>query len=302
MFGYGQGLPTTIPLSAVGATTPGRGGLFIRQGVNDALSFATYVEGHLRTCGVVITRPDHSALDLNGLDLSGLSALAVGDTGATAGGKLLLMGADGSAVFQTRPGRNPELACCGNAAAVIPFLDPHRHVRIFTQKGVIDAVQCKVGDRVHQRWSLPAFTFREEQWHGRTVVRCGALNEYAVISSPLPAGMDLQAARQALSGQVLTNKLVVLESRAGTTHARFINDSGIHGAAPATGLATLSLLAKTCLSIAVMLRGGTITFDSPEGLQHVRLPRVTHDRSGRLCVQLPTVAVRLATMATVVPQ
>ena len=94
MFGYGQGLPTTIPLSAAGATTPGRVGLFTHRDVNDALNFVTYADGQLRTCGVVITRPDRSALDLSDLDMPWLSAKAVGDTGATARGKLLLIGAD----------------------------------------------------------------------------------------------------------------------------------------------------------------------------------------------------------------
>jgi hypothetical protein len=260
-------------------------------------TFQTDVGGDLRTCGVVIGRPGNSALNLNGLDLDLLAVAAAGVPEAAARGKLVVLGEDGVAVFQTKPNVEPELAWCGNGTASVPlFLGCPRaafHLSGPGGKGV-RVVQTLIGGSVKQVWTLRAFGIVEADWLDCLVARCDGLNPYAVVRGPLPDGVAPEEARRALVGTGLNTKLVVVSpSATGAPHVAFHNAHGLHGAAPTTGVATLAILGRLSARFGALLAGGSVKYDTKVGRIEVPLPDIQIENAGAISVMMPAVEIRL---------
>ncbi len=262
--------------------------------------FETVWNGQLRTCGIILPRPRRPATDIAGFDLPGLAAAAVGRPGATASGKLVLLGSNGAAVFQTRPPGLAELVLCGNATAAIALLSPEeeRHFTLFGPDGAtLRVVQRRMGSLVLQRWQLANVEIAPSSWHDRPAIHCRGLNRYTVVIGPLPPGLAPEDAGCDLAGGGLDAKVVILSPRAGAaTEAVFLNDSGRHGAAPATGLATLAILARRSALVRESLPGNVIAYPAAGRLIEARLPAVSNEPDGSIAIDMPPAEVRVSTL------
>jgi hypothetical protein len=269
-----------------------------RQSYRSAFSFQTWVDDDLRTCGVVVIRPGRCAIDLEGLNLNLLATAAAGAREAAARGKVVLLGDDGVAVFQTKPGAQPELAWCGNGSATVALALGRRRALfdVFGPEGkVVRVVQNLAGSSVQQAWTLLDFSIAEANWLGRPAIRCSGLNTYAVVVGPLPAGVSPDEARRALAGLGLTAKLVVVTpSATGVPHVAFHNAHGLHGAAPATGVATLAILARRSRVVGDVISGGAVTYDTKAGTVKAPLPDILIEPAGAISVVMPSVDVQLS--------
>jgi hypothetical protein len=263
-----------------------------------AFSFETRVDDDLRTCGVVVDRPGRCAIDLDGLNFNLLTAAAAGTPEAAARGKVVLVGGDGVAVFQTKPGANPELAWCGNGSATVALVLGRRRAAfdVFGPDGkVVRVDQTLVGASVRQAWTLSDFSIAEANWLGRPAIRCSGLNTYAVVVGPLPTGVTPDEARRALAGPGLTAKLmVVTPSATGVPHVAFHNAHGLHGAAPTTGVATLAILARRSRLVGGVISGGAVIYDSKAGTVEAPLPNILIEPAGAISVVMPSVDVKLS--------
>ena len=263
-----------------------------------AVIFETWVGDDLRTCGVVVGRPGRHAIDLGGLDLNLLTAAAAGVPDAAARGKLVLLGDDGVAVFQTKPGAHPELAWCGNGSATVALVLGRRRAAfdVFGPDGkVVGVVQTLAGTSVKQAWTLSDFSIAEANWLGRPAIRCSGLNTYAVVVGPLPAGVTPDEARCAVAGPGLTAKLVVVTPTAtGVPHVAFHNAHGLHGAAPTTGVATLAILARRSRLVGGVISGGAVIYDTKAGTVEAPLPDILMEPAGAISVVMPSVDVKLS--------
>jgi hypothetical protein len=268
--------------------------------LGDVRRFSTFLQGLLRTCGLVLTRPGRRAADLSGLDVAALTALAAGVPGAPAGGKLLMIGSDGGAVFQTKPGLAPELVFCANGApAFLMAQDTARATfDMFGPAGkVVRVAQRRRGPGIAQTWALPGFEFSEHGWRGRRVLKTDALNSYAVLLEGLPPGIDPHQARRELVGDALTAKLAVITTgAAGGAQVAFYNAHGRHGAAPATGLAVIAVLSERSPPVARALSGGLLTYVTSAGPFSAPLLGVEASRNGAVTVTMPTVETRLTSL------
>jgi len=268
------------------------------QSHHSAFNFETWVGDDLRTCGVVVGRPGRRAIDLHGLDLNLLTAAAAGSPDAAAKGKLVLLGDNGVAVFQTKPGARPELAWCGNGSAAVALVLGRGRADFdaFGPEGkVIRVAQTLAGASVQQAWTLRDFSMVEVGWLGRPAVRCSGLNTYAVVVGPLPAGVTPDEARRAIAGPGLGAKLVVvMPSATGVPHVAFHNAHGRHGAAPTTGVATLAILARRSPLVGGVISGGAVTYDTKAGTTEAPLPDILIEPAGTISVVMPSVDVQLS--------
>lgn len=265
-----------------------------------AQAFSTRVGGDLRTCGIAVGRPGRRAVDLEGLDLDRLSAAAAGVPEAAARGKMVTLGEDGVAVFQTKPGVRPELAWCGNGASVATLflgcIDAAFDL-FGPDGGIARVVQSLAGTSVQQVWTIPVFTMAETEWLGHPVARCSGLNAYAVIAGALPDGVTPEEARQALVGAGLASKLaVVTTSASGVPHVAFFNAHGLHGAAPTTGITTIAILARLSPLFGGLFCDGVVSYDTKAGVVEAPLPDVLVEPAGAITVVMPTVDVRLSAL------
>lgn len=260
-----------------------------------------FVDGDLRTSGIAVCRPRRRATDLKGLDLAQLTAAAAWQPEAAATGKLLVLGQDGAAVFQTKSGRRPELAWCGNiTAAVARLLGADRVAfSVFGPGGgIIDVVQTRDDARVEQAWAAPALQVRHVRWRGLSALISEGLNTYAVVIGEIPAGVSLEQARHELVGDRLSAKLAVVSPRGGEAPmVVFFNGHGRHGAAPATGMAQLSMLGRISPALGHLLKGGLVTFVTKSGPQTVALPKALTMGEGVLTILMPPVDVEISTRA-----
>lgn len=259
-------------------------------------NFITYVDGSPRTFGCVIRRLARSSCDLYGLDLALLTDLAIGRANTAAWGKIAIIGNDGFAVFQITPGAAPALVWCGHATSAMAFLTGEKKGLAFLHgpgARKICVSFSTIGNIVSQTWTLQAPVCIEQRWRDRTVLRCTALNDYAVVLDSLPDNVSPQQARQELAGSGLEAKLAVV-TRPSVGHAtvRFYNSSGLHGAAPMTGLATLAILARFSTSISNLLFEEMISFYTKYGPRFAPLPEVTESKD-LITVKMPTADVML---------
>jgi hypothetical protein len=260
-----------------------------------AHTFLTRVERETRTVGIVLQRPERCARDFAGLNFAWLTEIATGSVDATARGKVAHVGADGAIVLQTMPGATPKVVRCGNATAAVALLSGNRRGS-FVLHGP-DArcilVSFVVSNRqVSQSWRFSPTACAEIAWHGRTVLRCNLLNNYAVVHGPLPAGTTPEMARRELAGADLGAKLAVLtKSSAGPVEVAFYNAGGAHGSLPQTGIATIGLLRKLSSSIAALVASGTVAYRTKSGLVTAPLPEIHVEADGSVAVQMPAVEV-----------
>jgi hypothetical protein len=266
--------------------------------VTGLVRFETVWNGQLRTCGIILARPRRPATDIAGLDLHRLAAAAVGRPGATASGKLVLLGSNGAAVFQTRPPGLAELVLCGNAAAAIALLSPEeeRRFTLFGPDGArLHVIQRRMDSLVLQRWRLADVEIAPSSWHNCSAIHCRGLNRYTVVIGPLPAGLTPEDAGCDLARAGLGAKVVILSPRAGAaTEAVFLNDKGRHGAAPATGLATLAILARRSALVRDSLPGNIVAYHAAGRRIEAPLPAASGEPDGSVAIDMPPTEVRLS--------
>jgi hypothetical protein len=263
--------------------------------------FSTQVGGDLRTEGVVIDRPDRSALDLAGLDTLQLFLAATSQRNAAASGKLVLIGRDGVAVYQLTHADAPALVHCGQATlAVASVVKRMRHAfNLFGPEGQhVRVVQYQEGCYTRQWWQIGDVPVRLCWWRDLPVAFCSVLNEYAVIVGALPKGVSSADARRELFGaDRLTCKLaVVTPGDSGVPHVAVETAAGAHGAIPATCAATLAILACRTAIFATVLSRGTISHPSKSGGVVLALPRVSEAAAGSLMIDMPSAHVLLSTL------
>jgi hypothetical protein len=267
-----------------------------------ACTFLTRVDGRPRTFGCSIVRPKHRASELDGLDLARLAAAAVGPADAAARGKVAILGRDDACVLQTAPGTAPVLVWCGHATSALALQSA---IRKDSKAGVIRLVGpgrrtarvsfSTAGRRVSQTWRLPAPSYAEDRWRERIVLRMDALNPYAIVLGPLPAGVTPEGARRELVGSALGAKLAIVAKRpTGPAEVTFHNAGGTHGAAPMTGLATLAILSGLSSSLADFVLDRTITYQSQSGPVTTSLPDIRIEADGSVAISMPSVEVRLS--------
>jgi hypothetical protein len=263
---------------------------------SDTFRFETRVGGDLRTCGIAVAQVDRLATDFGGLDLEKLGRAAIGRDGASACGKIVIVGRDGALVLQARPAAVPELVWCGNAAAPIGVLPTSngRDVKLLGPAG--QSAVCSfstAGGEVHQFWTIASPTVSEDQWRGRTVLRCRALNDYAVVLDSLPPDVTPEEARRALVGTAAGAKLAVIARQCdGPPSVAFYNACGPHGAAPMTGLATLAIMAHSSSLASLVI--DRVSFVTKSGTVVVPLPAVDINPGGSVTVSMPAVDVVLS--------
>lgn len=265
-----------------------------------AFTFATWVGNDLRTCGVVIHRPAHQAANLDDLDLDSFARAAAGRDGASARGKVVLVGWDGALVLQTSPVASPEPVACGNGIAAVAQLPGFGRtpIKVFGRSGkVFEATLISRGSSVAQTWTMASPTYCEDSWRGRSVLRLDVLNPYAILEGPIPAGVTPEQARQTLVGEQLSAKLAVVEPSPTGALVSFYNAGGAHGAAPMTGLVTLAIAARLSPWAANVFTDGKTSYRTKAGLVTEPLLAVSGEVGGPVSVSMPTVWVRLSPVA-----
>ncbi len=253
--------------------------------------FFTEVDGDLRTEGVVLDRPDRSALDIEGLDLDMLGVAAASRRQASASGKLLLVGNDGVATWQMHPGRSPEVAFCGQATLAVAAAIGRRFAAfdLMGPRGRrARVVQQREGTFVNQRWHLEDFPVFQACWSDRIFAKAPALNDIVVMLG-LPNGVSAaEARREIFPIDRLTNKLVVVE-RQDHGPPRVVTETaaGQHGAIPASVVATLSALSRRSVWFHSVLKEGVIVHPSKSGDVQLVLPEVHETEHDGLSIELP---------------
>lgn len=265
-----------------------------------AQSFLTHVDGCPRTFGCVIDRPTHSACDLQGLDLTWLTSLATGRADTAARGKLAIVGRDGASVYQTAEGATPVLVWCGHATSALAMLAGGGSgvMRLHGPEGRnIGVFYSATASTVAQSWALQAPVWSEKGWNGLSVLQCDALNPYSIILGSLPKGVTPEAARRQLAGPDLGSKLAIVSGNSvGPAKVAFHNSTGVHGAAPMTGLATLSLLVRLSPPMASAIPGSIVTYDTRDGPVTAELPNIRTGTDGSMSIAMPVVDVSLSAL------
>ena len=266
--------------------------------VEYACTFLTHVGGCARTTGLAAYRPTRGAHDLEGLDFDFLGEAAAAQADAAAHGKVAHAGRDGVLVLQTMPRAALEVVWCGNATAAVALMSRRKSgcIGLCGPAGKSAFVSFStMGATVEQFWTLPSPVYIEERWCGRIVLRCDALNPYAVIFGSLPQGMTPEEARRQLVGPELGTKLAIVTTRpTGQAQVSFHNAGGAHGAAPMTGVATLAILARLSPLMARFIPDGTVTYETKGGPVTTLLPDMRIEANGSVTITMPTVGVRLS--------
>jgi hypothetical protein len=238
---------------------------------------------------------------LTDLDFMECTSAAAGQGDCAAHGKIVHIGRNGATVLQTSPEAAPEVVWCGNAAAAVGLLwkDKSGYVKLYGPAGKSALVSFSTtGTMVNQDWILPPPECTEDAWRGRAVLRCAALNDYAVVLDSLPDDVNPEQARRALVGPGLGAKLaVVVRPPDGAAHVAFYNADGTHGAAPMTGLATLAIIARFSPLMASFISDGTVTYQTKAGSITAPLPTVYVEPGGSMTIPMPTVEVLLSPFA-----
>ncbi|MFN3325581.1 MAG: hypothetical protein ACK5AZ_18960 [Bryobacteraceae bacterium] len=260
--------------------------------------FTTWVDGDLRTEGVVIDSPDRDALDLDGLDLKLLTVASKSGRRAAASHKLVLIGEERVAVHQLSPARPPALVWCGQATlTVASAIGRHRIEFEIVGGGGRSArvIQSRERGDTRQWWRIDDLPIADAEWRGRVVAFCSVFNNYAVVTGPLPPGLNsAQARRELFADNRLTDKLIVVEPQADNVPFVSVETAaGAHGAIPATAAATLALVARRSLFFADILAGGAVRHPSKCGEVRIALPDLREAGSGRLSVTMPSASVVL---------
>ena len=263
-----------------------------------ACRFQTSVDNDLRTEGVVIDRRASSALDLDGLDLERLIEEATSSSEAAASRKLVIIGRDGVATHQMHPNRRPTVTHCGQATlAVLSVLGcTMATFTVFGPDGRrVEVTQWRSGTMTHQSWRIKEATISYEIWRGHLVAQCQWLNNFAVVHGT-PSGVTLEQARRELfNTDELVNKLVIVERQnEGAPHVTTETAAGTHGAIPASGAATLAVLALRSVPFGELLKGGVIAHPSKAGDIELPLPPVVEDQTGDLNIDMPSANVTLS--------
>jgi hypothetical protein len=270
----------------------------IERDISSAERLTILVNGDLRTEGVVIKRPNHSALDLNGLDIDLLLSASSSDRMAAASRKLLVIGQDFVAIHQMHPGRTPEIAYCGQATLAVASAVGRDDVA-FDLAGPrgrrVRVTQCRLGSYTRQSWQLPDFPVDEAIWRGCVLAHCPALNDYIVIDG-LPRGITPATARRELFDvDRLTNKLAIVTRRdGGPPHVAVETAVGTHSAIPASGVASIAALVRKSSWFANLLSSGQIAHSTGAGEIVIALPAVEDLDGSSLSISLPAADVVLS--------
>ncbi|MEU7607096.1 hypothetical protein [Streptomyces sp. NPDC041003] len=284
-------------------------------------SFETYRAGSLRTVGTAFILPsDWPTLD----DWQPHDAQAVArmldsrlrDPAPAARGKMILLEADQLGhpadrnrcrCFQIRDSQATAVFC-GNSVAALGGVSAHRgllkddheiiaHFEVVGDGAAVTArtaaYQLPLGYKVTQSWSVTADMLRvsNDVIDGLEVVRCRLLNDYLLIDAPRL--LSMKKLRQMLGRPLrLNEKVVVLDRNQNPPRAQFFTANGLHGAAPQTGLAILSILAHRIQWLGDALTDGVI--ETPAGVETV----VPMASSSTWEILMPDVSVRVYPLTT----
>jgi hypothetical protein len=245
--------------------------------------FMTHCDGLVLTTGIVVDRRG-CRVDLPGGDLPDLADLANSQSQACAYGKIAIITDDGIHAFQVMPDGRLSPAFCGNStAAAIRCMAPSGDLltRVHGPSSNSYAVTAKSAQgSISQTWHLPKPVVEEIAWHQRKVLVVRALNDYAIVIGGLPQGIAPEQARTQLLGEAGCGKLAVVETGADLPLASFFNTNGRHGAAPQTGLASLSIAAMSVGWFGGMLPDRRISYMTRIGLRSVFLPGLSESGCG----------------------
>lgn len=258
-------------------------------------AFQTYIGGAPRTCGVIGTSLSPGTA-LTAAQLQSLAPYADYNPMATARGKVVALQAEAVAVFQTGAGAHLEPVWCGHGTAPAAMVLAGTSACTFTAIGpdnstcAVDA--CVRDDVIEQIWTVPAPSITASVWKGRPVLHLSALNPYAVLLGPLPAGTAIEQARHELAGAALGAKLVVV-TPGSIPFLQFANSNGIHGAAPLTGLATIALALGCGTWLDDVIDQHVVGYNTPDGIVIESLPITSPAGKGSMVVEMPAVRVVL---------
>ncbi len=195
--------------------------------------------------------------------------------------------------FQVKKLEGQEVFCGNSVAASAALIQKLCHLSEFELTYVCGNVRLQVLARVaqdaqllrvQQVWQANCLTVPTTVDHDKAV-RFDFLNDYLVVEGPVN---DLNGLiRREIMDRNLNSKLAVLYSGTSVPLVHFYNCNGLHGAAPQTGLATLSILRKKVDWIGKILDGSMIrTPSSDEVLPEIAIVDTS------ITFLMPTVDVR----------
>lgn len=275
------------------------------DGLRRPFLFHTGQRGALRTFGVLLYQPRHSADDLPAADVAFYARAALARPDAAARGKVAVLAADGLLVLQADAHGGLRPALCGNAtaAAVLMLPQPRGQLTLIAPNGSRCIAEfSRSGGFVTQNWLIAAPTVAAFTWRGRTCVRIEGLNSYVVVTGDLPDDLPPEDCMAELTSGRPNAKMAVLARGATRAEVVFYNTSGRHGAAPFTGLANLAIAARVVPEVTRELNGPTVTFQTAQGPETRPMPRIEPAPGGFLRVALPKVEARLTPLLREVAQ
>jgi hypothetical protein len=266
------------------------------EGSGQLYLFETRKSGLLRTAGVVLRQDSKKICDLSRemADVCAKSALA--RTDAAARGKVAVMADHELRVLQVAGEGCLVGAFCGNAtaAAILALKQPAGELQVEGPGAVRITAEFRcVGATVEQNWLIPGMTVSEFRWQGRYCARVTGLNSYWLVTGGLPVGFTAEMCRTAIASGHLNAKLAVLGHGSKRNNVAFYNASGLHGAAPMTGLASLAVAAHALPAFAAHLGKNHVTYQTVGGPEIYILPAITRAEYGHLRIALPDVEASL---------
>lgn len=203
-------------------------------------------------------------------------------------------------VHQIREARG-EMVFCGNSVAAAALLFAERSNNKTLTFDVLGpsgelAIEATVILRsndlstVGQLWHVNIPEVIETVVLERSAANCKLLNDYLLLEGPI----DIPDISETFSLTTkLDKKVVIIEDAEPIPRVRFYNCNGLHGAAPQTGLATLSLALPQVDWLHRLFRGRQ-QLQTPSSIE--TLPEVTYN-STIASVRLPEVNVHLEYVA-----
>ena len=283
---------------------------------NKAFSFSTFRDNKIRTVGTCYLLP-HRWGKLSQWDEVDAQALARmfdyqhDHKEATARGKVVYIG-DGDLVgldfscscYQVKD-RLAAAVFCGNSTAaastvwaVVSGKDSFSFSFKCLDRELTITAEVKSNDRLFETAQIWQFgenpKVTETTVAGQRAVRCSFLNNYLIIEGPLTMGVDeLYNSNQFEIG--LQDKIAVVDGSLMPPHINFYNCNGLHGAAPQTGMATISLISRQVDWLSRYVAAGSMA--TPSGVE--ALPMVISDVSNRPAISIPKTQVLIEQIGVV---
>ena len=204
--------------------------------------FQTYMGGTPRTCGVIL-KANKTNFSIHG-DLHWAKRWAHHNNRAAASGKIVLHGLNNHLrVFQSHHRGPVKPVWCGNATAAAALYSGASHFTVHGPNEKSYEIEAGTsGLTVAQYWIVDETDTKSIRWREMRVGLVDTLNKYAIIEGPL-GDIEPEEARRELVGEDPDAKLAVVSPGSDGVEVSFYNAGGLHGAAPQTGLASLTIAA-----------------------------------------------------------